>query len=120
MTQMRHSAKLYIGGILAAGLLCFLHAMAGWRCPDPFHYACHLSIALLASVLKVYLPGIPGTMSVSYVFVLLSMLDFSYPETMLLACLAITVQYAWNHKKRLRIVHFAFNLAGMTLAVAVG
>ena len=48
------------------------------------------------------------------------MLEFSYAETMLLACLAITFQYAWNHKKRLKLVHFAFNLASMALAVAVG
>ena len=117
---MQLRAKFYISGVLAAGFVCLTHTLAAMQCSDPFRYVCYLCVALLASVLKITLPGIPGTMSVSYVFVLLTMLEFSYAETMLLACLAITFQYAWNHKKRLKLVHFTFNLASMALAVAVG
>jgi diguanylate cyclase (GGDEF)-like protein/putative nucleotidyltransferase with HDIG domain len=113
-------AKLYIGAIMAGGLACFTYAMAGWRCDAPIHYLCLLGVALPASALKVFLPGVTGTMSVSYVFVLLGMLDFSYPETMLLACLAMIVQSLWRTKYHPKIIHLLFNLASTEIAVSFG
>jgi hypothetical protein len=59
-------------------------------------------------------------MSVSYVFVLLGMLDFSYPETVLLACLAMVVQSVWRTKNRPKLLHVAFNLASTAIAVTFG
>ena len=116
---MQFSARLYIGFVLSAGLACFVHAMLQWQCEDPLHYACYALIAVVASGLKVYLPGISGTMSVSYVFVLLSMLDFSYPETMLVACMAAAVQSVWRARK-LKPIHLFFNLASMAIALRSG
>jgi diguanylate cyclase (GGDEF)-like protein/putative nucleotidyltransferase with HDIG domain len=113
-------AKLYIGAILTGGTACFLHAMAGWQCNSPLQYLCLLAIALPASALNGLLPGVKGTMSVSYVFVLLGMLDFSYPETVLLACLAMVVQSVWRTKYRPKLLHVAFNLAGTSIAVTFG
>src|SRR5271157_5295765 len=117
---MKIGAKLYIGAILAAGLVCFVHAMAGWTCREPLHYLCDLSIALAASGLKVFLPGVNGNMSVSYFFVLLSMMDFSYPETVVLACLSIAVQTLWRPRSRPKLLHLLFNLASVAVAVSAG
>src|SRR5438309_2316008 len=117
---MQLRAKLYIGFFCAVGLWCFGYAMAHWSCADPLHYLSHIALAVIASGLKVMLPGITGTMSVSYVFVLLSMMDFSYPETTVVACLAIAAQSLWRTKSPPRALQLAFNLASMTIAVAVG
>ena len=117
---MGNYAKLYIGAIMTGGMACFLHAMGGWQCNSPLQYLCLLAIALPASALKVFLPGVRGTMSVSYVFVLLGMLDFSYPETVLLACLAMVVQSVWRTKYRPKLLHVAFNLASTAIAVTFG
>src|ERR1035437_2779405 len=114
---MRTYAKIYIGAIMVGGLVCFAHAMAGWSCQQPLPYLCLLAVALPASALKVFLPGITGTLSVSYVFVLLCILDFSYPETMLLACLAMVVQGLWRTKYRPKALHLVFNLANIGIAV---
>jgi putative nucleotidyltransferase with HDIG domain len=113
-------AKLYIGAIMTLGMVCFADAMAGWNCKQPLQYLCLLAVALPASSLKVFLPGITGTLSVSYVFVLLCMLDFSYPETMLLACMAMMVQSLWRTKYRPKLIHLVFNLANIGIAVWVG
>jgi diguanylate cyclase (GGDEF)-like protein/putative nucleotidyltransferase with HDIG domain len=113
-------AKLYIGAIMTLGMACFADAMAGWNCKQPLQYLCLLAVALPASSLKVFLPGITGTLSVSYVFVLLCMLDFSYPETMLLAVMAMMVQSLWRTKYRPKVIHLAFNLANIGIAVWVG
>ena len=79
-----------------------------------------LAVALPASALKVFLPGVTGTMSVSYVFVLLGMLDFSYPETVLLSCLAMVVQSVWRTKYHPKLLQLAFNLASTAIAVSFG
>ena len=118
-TGMKTGAKLYIGAIMAAGFAGVAYAMAHWTCTEPYHYLCHLALALVAASLKVYLPGIPGTMSVGYVFVLLSMMDFSYPETVVVACLSMLVQSVWRTRTRPKLIHILFNVASLTIGVSV-
>src|ERR1017187_3228457 len=113
-------ARVYIGAILAGGVACFAHAMAGWNCRHPLQYLCLLAVALSASTLKVFLPGVAGTISVSYVFVLLCMLDFSYPETVLVACLAMFVQCWWRTRQHPKMLRVFFNLASTAIAVSLG
>src|SRR5581483_11649106 len=117
---MQLRAKLYIAGILGLGGSAIAYAVAGFTCSDPVHYLCQLLVAVIASGLRVTLPGILSTMSVSYVFVVLSMMEFSYPETVLLACLATAVQRLWKPKYRPKALQVAFNITSMALAVSVG
>ncbi len=117
---MRTCAKLYIGTILALGAACLIYGVGGWSCADPLHYAAQLVTALIASSLKVKLPGILSTMSVSYVFVVLSLMEFSYAETIVLACLATATQYLWRPKYEVRLLKLSFNIASMAISVSVG
>ena len=118
--DMDKYAKLYIGASRdeRSGVL---HVRHGWvAVPTPrYSTSVLLAVALPASALKVFLPGVTGTMSVSYVFVLLGMLDFSYPETVLLACLAMVVQSVGRTKYRPKLLHLAFNLASTAIAVDI-
>jgi diguanylate cyclase (GGDEF)-like protein/putative nucleotidyltransferase with HDIG domain len=114
---MQPGAKIYIGSFYLGGLICFAYATAHWSCADPLHYLCHLATALIASGLKVPLPGIQSTLSVSYVFVVLSMIEFSYGETTLVACLAMVAQSLWKTKYKPRMVQVGFNFATMNVAV---
>ena len=116
---MSRLAQFYIGTVIATGAACVLCSMAAWNWRDPVHFLFNLGLALLASGLKVTLPGVDGTMSVSYVFVLLSMIDFGFPKTMVVACLAAATQSLW-HTKRKNPLHVAFNLASVAIAVTVG
>jgi diguanylate cyclase (GGDEF)-like protein/putative nucleotidyltransferase with HDIG domain len=117
---MQLRAKAYIALILTAGIACFTRAMVHWSCSDPFHFMCLLAVTIVASGLKVTLPGMTSTMSVSYVFVLLSMIDFSCPETIVVACLAIAAQSLWRPKYRPQVLQLAFNAASITIAAYVG
>lgn len=114
---MSFSARVYIGAVIGSGLLCCGIAMAGWTCQDPGRYLVYLVIAILASVLKVHLPGITGTMSVNYIFVLLGIMEISFPETLLLGCLAITVQTGWRATHHTKLAHLLFNWSSMANAV---
>jgi len=113
-------AKLYIGAVISTGLFCFAYAVSGFKWHNPRQYLCCLAIAVLASIFKVQLPGVTGVMSMNYAFILLSMVEFSYGETMVLACVAIAVQTGWRVSKRTKLVHFLFNCSGMALAVSAG
>ena len=117
---MTLKSRLYVGVIMAGGLACAAFALAEWNCREPLRYLCLLGMAMLASGLKVFLPGIPGTMSVSYVFVLASIIEFSYPETVLIACLSIAVQTLFRTKYQMKVVQLLFNLSSVAIAVAVG
>jgi hypothetical protein len=116
---MQPRAKLYIGSFYIGGVACFVYAMAHWSCADPLHYLCHLATALIASGLKVPLPGIQSTLSVSYVFVVASMVEFSYPETAVVACLAMAAQSLWRTRRRPRALQVGFNFATMNIAVSI-
>ena len=43
-------------------------------------FICYLGIAILASRLKVNLPGITGTLSVNFLFILIGVLELSFPR----------------------------------------
>jgi diguanylate cyclase (GGDEF)-like protein/putative nucleotidyltransferase with HDIG domain len=112
------SAKFYIAAVITAGMACWAVAAATWACPDPGLYIGYLVITLVASRMKVQLPGITGMMSVNYVFVLLAIMDCNYAETILLACLATIVQT--GHRSKRCFVHLAFNCTSMAVAATGG
>ena len=115
---MRFHAKLYITAVVAAGLVCFGYAIAQSTCRDPLSYLCVLGLALGASLFKVTVPGAPTTLSVSFILVLLSIIDFSYPETLVVACLAAAAQAVWR-KQQQNAVQFLFNVSSVAVAVRV-
>src|SRR5581483_6197207 len=119
-SAMRIGARLYIATVLTAGCALFVRAMSEWTCRHPLHFVCTLGIAMIASGLKVLLPGINGNMSVSYFFVLLSIMDFSLPETVVLGCLSMVVQTFWRPRHRAKVLHLLFNLASSSIAVSGG
>ena len=94
------------------------HGRAGlflshWQSQDLMRFACYLVVAVMASGLKVQLPGIDGTMSVNFLFILLGVLELSLPETLAIGCTASLVQSVWQTRKRLDPIKVLFNVAGM-------
>jgi len=85
-----------------------------WQSNDPLKFACYLLIAVLASTMKVRLPGIEGTMSVHFLFVLLGVLELSLPETLVIGCTAALVQSLWKPIYKLQPVRIIFNVLSMT------
>jgi diguanylate cyclase (GGDEF)-like protein/putative nucleotidyltransferase with HDIG domain len=110
--------RVYIAVVVSSGLAAFAVAMSGWTCQDPARFASYLVAAVAASILKVRLPGITGTMSVNHVFILLAVMELSFPEAMLLGCAAITIQAGWRATARMKFVHLLFNWASMANAVS--
>ncbi len=105
--------KLFIGVTTSLGVVTLGFALLHWQSQDLLRFFCYLAVAVLASGLKVQLPGIDGTMSVNFLFILLGVLELSLPETLLIGCTATLVQSVWQTRNRLDPIKVLFNVAGM-------
>jgi len=105
--------KVFIGITASLGVVVLGFALAHFQSQDLLRFLCYLAVAVLASGLKVQLPGIDGTMSVNFLFILLGVLELSLPETLLIGCTATLVQSVWQARNRLDPVKVLFNVAGM-------
>src|SRR5438445_540289 len=82
-------AKLLISLVVAAGTGVLLYGAIHPTSKNIAQFICYLLIAILASRLKVNLPGITGTMSVNFLFILLGILELSFTETLVLGTASI-------------------------------
>jgi diguanylate cyclase (GGDEF)-like protein/putative nucleotidyltransferase with HDIG domain len=106
-------AKLFIGATVTIGMLVSGYALWHWHTDDLLRFFCYFTIAVFASSLKVQLPGIDGTMSVNFLFILLGILELSLPETLAIGCSAALVQCLWRSRQTSSLPKIAFNVFGM-------
>jgi len=106
-------ARLFIGLTSCIGAALFAHSMLHWHCEDWARFACYFVVALLASGLKVQLPGIDGTMSVNFLFILLGILELGLPETLVIGCAATLVQSVWHTQNKPDPTKVLFNVFSM-------
>src|SRR5579872_6966518 len=111
-------AEVFIGSMALAAMACFWFAFTHWHSSDPLKFSCYLAVALLASFLKIKLPGINGTMSVNFLFILLGVLEMSFSETLVIGFAAFLVQSYWKSSKRLQPIHVIFNLSYLPVGTA--
>jgi len=116
---MSTRAKLFIGTTAALGMWVLVHSLCHWQSTSWPRFLCYLVIALLASSLKIQLPGIDGTMSVNFLFILLGVLEMSLPETLIIGCTASLVQCVWSANRGPEPAKIIFNVLSM-MANAIG
>jgi diguanylate cyclase (GGDEF)-like protein/putative nucleotidyltransferase with HDIG domain len=111
-------AEVFIGTMVLTALACFYVGLTHWQSTDPVKFLCYVAVALLASSLKIKLPGINGTMSVNFLFILLGVLEMSFAETLVLGFAAVLVQSYWRSSKSLKPIHVLFNLSQLPVGTA--
>jgi hypothetical protein len=116
---MNRKTKLFITStMLAAACLLIFSVSQIAATPSSAAYLPTALLALFASTLKVRLPGIQGTISVNFLFILIAIALFSFSETVVLASAAALVQCFWRPQSRIKVVRVAFNVA--VLAISSG
>jgi diguanylate cyclase (GGDEF)-like protein/putative nucleotidyltransferase with HDIG domain len=105
--------KAFVGITALVGAVVLGFSLSHWQSQDLTRFVCYLVVAILASGLKVQLPGIDGTMSVNFLFILLGVLELSLPETLVIGCTASLAQSVWQLRGRLDPVKVLFNVCGM-------
>src|SRR5260370_2618335 len=114
---MSGTPRCFVAVVVLCGTIVLTYSVVHGRSENPLKFFCYLVIALAASRLKVNLPGITGTMSVNFLFLLLGVLELSFAETMALGCAAVGVQ-CFDRDRPIPI-QVAFNVNSTALAIAV-
>jgi diguanylate cyclase (GGDEF)-like protein/putative nucleotidyltransferase with HDIG domain len=110
-------AALFILLQVVVGLPLLPYALLHWHPENELRFACFFGVALAASLFKVRLPGIEATMSANFLFILVGILDLSYPETLLMGCFGGLVQSIWQAKPRPRLTQILFNFANLSISI---
>ncbi|PYV88029.1 MAG: hypothetical protein DMG90_16165 [Acidobacteria bacterium] len=110
-------AKAFISLVVAAGTLVAIYGCIHPASKNIAQFLCYLLIAILAARLKVHLPGITGTMSVNFLFVLLGILELSLEEALILGTTAVLVQCFY--RDRPTPVQVTFNLCASAFAIGL-
>ncbi len=118
---MSRSAKFFITMVAIAGFLAaaLTLAQAEWRSGQNLQFILYLVLAVLSSRMKVGLPGVSGTLSVNFVFILLSAAELPRVDTLLISCTATLAQCLLSAKVRPRPIQVAFNLGNAALCGVV-
>ncbi|MFY9647735.1 MAG: HD domain-containing phosphohydrolase [Terriglobales bacterium] len=108
--------KTFVAITAIAAMACFAAAIAHPGLSGYGEFLSYLSVVLLTSTLKVTVPGIDGTLSVSFIFLFLGMMEMTYAETLVLGVASVFVQSYWHSSKRLKPIQVIFNLSQLTVA----
>src|SRR5437870_1296738 len=109
-------AKVFVSLVVVLGTSVLVYSAAKPSSYNISKFICYLLVAVLASKLKVNLPGITGTMSVNFLFILLGILELSFAETLVLGCAAIMVQCFY--RDRPSALQVTFNICSSAFAIA--
>src|SRR5438552_15709103 len=116
--KMPSLAKVYIA-IMAALAATVLTAVASrWNSQNSFDFVSFLAPAMVASAMKIRLPGFKTTISINFVFILIGIALFSFGETVLIGLGGALVQSLWNTQTRPKPVQVLFNAACLTVCTA--
>ena len=111
-------SNAYIGLVLIVGLGTLATGLAAWHSDDLTRSVVYCLIALVASGMKVSLPGVTGTMSMNFVFNLIGIAELSRSEALLLAALGVVVQCVLHARTRPKLVQILFSVASISMALA--
>jgi putative nucleotidyltransferase with HDIG domain len=112
----QEAARAFIIATFLAAAACLFIAFTRWQPDETIRFLCYLALAVLASPLKVSLPG--GTLSVNFLFTLLGILELNLPETLLLGIAGTVVQFCWRPTRQIKPIQLVFNLSQVTVCSA--
>ncbi|SPF36924.1 Diguanylate cyclase and metal dependent phosphohydrolase [Candidatus Sulfotelmatobacter kueseliae] len=113
-------AKLFISLIVMAGTAILAWGAIHQSSKNIAEFICYLGIAILASRLKVNLPGITGTLSVNFLFILIGVLELSFTETLILGSVSMLAQCLYPERPKALQVTFNVCAGAVSTALAYG
>jgi diguanylate cyclase (GGDEF)-like protein/putative nucleotidyltransferase with HDIG domain len=110
-------ARLFISLVVVAGMATLIYGGIHQTSYNIAEFICYLGLAILASRLKVTLPGITGTLSVNFLFILIGVLELSFTETLTLGAVAMLAQCMYP--ERPKALQVTFNVCAGALSTAI-
>ncbi len=119
MPARKDLQSIYIWTVAALGSGCLLLAVPGWHISDPLKLFSYVVLAGVASSMKVKLPGIDGTLSASFLFTFIGIVDMTLPDTLLIAIVGTIAQFYWRPARQVRVVQLIFNVSQVALCSTI-
>jgi diguanylate cyclase (GGDEF)-like protein/putative nucleotidyltransferase with HDIG domain len=110
--------RLIAAAALIGGFQLLLSVLS-WDSPDLLKYAGFLVISVAAAGVHISVPGARTPLTFTFLFVLISLVEFSPPETVLLGCLATFVECYWPASTRPPVPILVFRVALISAGIAV-
>jgi len=117
--RLTTKARIYVGVIMALGLVVLALAVTRWESPDLVKYGGFLMVAVFSAGMRLKVPGVTGTLSLTFLFVLFGVVELNGPETVVLGAVLTLVQCYWKQSERPARTKVILNVAAMALAVDV-
>jgi hypothetical protein len=116
--RMPSQAKAYIAtiGAFAAAVLAFVAYR--WNPEHLGRFVLFFALAMVASTMKIRLPGLKTSISTNFVFILIGLALFSFSETVLIGLGGALVQSLWRPLHRPKAVQVFFNGACLSVCTA--
>src|SRR5712691_4431866 len=111
-------AKAYIAMIAALAAAVLTVVAYGWNPGNLRTFALFFALAMVASAMKIRLPGFKTTISINFVFILIGIALFSFGETVLIGLGGALIQSMWKTQQRPKPVQVLFNAACLTVCTA--
>src|SRR5713101_7269927 len=111
-------ARAYIAMIGAAAATVLTVVSYRWNPENLGRFFLFFALAMLASAMKIRLPGFKTTISTNFVFILAGIALFSFGETVLIGLGGALVQSLWKTQTRPKLVQVLFNAACLTVCTA--
>jgi len=115
---MTTKAKLYIAMIAAVAAAVLAVVALRWNPENFLRFLLFFALAMVASAMKIRLPGFKTTISINFVFILIGIALFSFGETVLIGLGGALVQSLWKTQTRPKLVQVLFNATCLTVCTA--
>src|SRR5438093_8868444 len=106
---MSGKTRIYVSGVIAAAGVLFIASLATWSPANWSSVALYVALAMLASLVKLRLPGLDGTYSLNFAFLLFGIIHFPLPQTLIAGCASALVQSYWHARHRPTTIQILFN-----------
>jgi diguanylate cyclase (GGDEF)-like protein/putative nucleotidyltransferase with HDIG domain len=113
---MQQRATNFIALVTTAGAAVCLVQLLHTQWTTPGVFIVYLCAAVVASALKVGLPGINGTLSINLVVNLLAVIELSPGEALVVGCTSALFQSLWRMHK-VQAIHVLYNLGQIALSI---
>lgn len=116
-SDLKPGAKGFISLVVVLGSGVLLYGSIHQSSRNIAEFICYFLLAALTARLRVKLPHIPSTLSVSFLFILLGILQLSFSETLMLGCAATLVHCIYPDRPS--AVQVTFNLCSGAISMAL-
>src|SRR5258708_34857356 len=106
--KMPSLAKAYIAITAAVATTVLMVVVARWNPENLGRFFLFFALAMVASAMKIRLPGSKTTISINFVFILIGIALFSFGETVLIGFGGALVQSLWKAQTRPKPVQGLF------------